>query len=219
MFFTIDPYYPSTFYNECLEALKNNKINYNEFISVKSPYNWFLNVDRYPIMLNYDIPTKQDNKFLVSKVIPLKEGERYLLQRRNDDTSTGILKYIENQPFTESRLSEYSVFFRFGSKEELIKITKEFPDKIWFLGKYFNNTINVALCNNIMIKNYLKPDQILLEKKPEHKNPGYFEADFNFKILKQKDFIKKYTETTFVQNGIIAKPKLNNQDFTKTNIY
>ena len=59
-----------------------------------------------------------------------------------------------------------------------------------------------------MIKNYIAEKNILLEKTKEHKLPGSFEADFNFKILKMKDSIKKYTETTFVQNGIITKPKI-----------
>lgn len=218
MLFTIDPYYDTRFYNESLEALKNNKVQFDELITIKTPYNWVLKTDQLPIMVNFDEVTNNDKRYLVTKVIALRENEEYLLQRRNDDTGEGILKYIENQPFAESRKSDYSVLFNFSNKEELIRISKEFPDKIWFLGKYYNNTYNVCLCNNKMIKNYLKPSQILLEKTLEHRLPGYFEADFNYKILKLKDRIKKFTETTFVQNGIIVSPKII-KDRSKTVIY
>lgn len=218
MLFTIDPYYNAQFYNECLEALKNNKIQFEELITIKTPYNWVLKTEQSPIMINFDETPQTDKKFLVTKVIALRENEEYLLQRRNDDTGTGISKYIENQPFAESRISDYSVFFTVSNKEELLKISKEFPVKIYFLGKYYNNLINVCLCNNVMIKNYLKPSQILLEKTQEHKLPGSFEADFNFRVLKMKDRIKKYTETTFVQKGVLTLPKII-KDRSKTVIY
>lgn len=208
MIFTIDPYYNSKFYNESLEALKNNKVTYSEYISIKAPYNWYLKTDKEPIMVNYDVINPSDRKFIVSKVIALRENEEYYLQRRNDDSGTGILKYIENIPFEESRKSDYSVLFSISNKEELIRITKEFPDKIWYLGKYFNNVYRVCMCNNKMIKNYITDKQILLEKTKEHKLPGSFEADFNFRVLKMKDSLKKYTDTTYAQNGAVIKPKI-----------
>lgn len=209
MFITTDPYYNTQFYNECLEALKNNKISFQQYICIKTPYNWFLDLPQEPIMVNYDNINATEKKLLVSKVIALRESEEYYLQRRNDDTQAGILKYIENEPMQESRKSDYSVFFNISNKEELTKISKQFPDKIWYLGKYFNNTLKVCLCNNSMIKNYLSASQILLEKTKEHTLPGSFEADFNFKVLKSKDFIKKYTETSYALNGIITRPKIS----------
>lgn len=218
MLFTIDPYYNTIFYNESLEALKNNKVQFEELITIKTPYNWVLKTDQLPIMINYDEVSNNDKRYLVTKVIALRENEEYLLQRRNDDTGEGISKYIENQPFAEARKSDYSVLFNISNKEELIRISKEFPDKIWYLGRYFNNVYNVCLCNNKMIKNYLKQSQILLEKQPEHKLPGSFEADFNFKVLKMKDRIKKFTETTFIQNGLITMPKIS-KDKTKTIVH
>lgn len=218
MLFTIDPYYNAQFYNECLEALKNNKVQFEELITIKTPYNWVLKTEQTPIMINFDEITNNDKRYLVTKVIALRENEEYLLQRRNDDTGEGILKYIENQPFAEARVSDYSVFFNISNKEELIRISKEFPVKIWYLGRYFNNVYNVCLCNNIMIKNYLKQSQILLEKTSEHKSPGSFEADFNFKVLKMKDRIKKFTETTFIEKGIITQPKIS-KDKSKTIIH
>lgn len=209
MFITTDPYYNLQFYNECLEALKNNKVQFTEFISIKTPYNWYLSLPREPIMINYDEIKNPEKKFIVSKVIALRENEEYFLQRRSDDNATGILKYIENEPFEESRKSDYSVFFNVSNKEELTKISREFPDKIWYLGKYFNNTLKVCMCNNKMIKNFINKSQILLEKSAEHKLPGSFEADFNYVVLKNKDFIKKYTETSYALNGLITRPKIS----------
>lgn len=215
MIFTIDPYYPVTFYNECLEALKNNNINYNELINIKSPYNWYIKTEKEPIMVNYDEISKNDKRFLVTKIVSVRDNEQYFTQRRDDSSSPGgILRYIENEPFKDARNSNTSLFFK-GTRDNLIKISKEFPGKIWYLGKYYNNTIRVFLCNNDIIKNYINKNDILLEKGTEHKLPGYFEADFNWKILKNKEYIIKHFETLYIQNGQVYYPKYYT-DTTKT---
>ena len=54
MFITIDPYYDIKFYNSAIEAMRNNGVEFSEFISVKSPYHWFLKLDQAPVMVNYD---------------------------------------------------------------------------------------------------------------------------------------------------------------------
>ena len=96
MIFTIDPYYNTKFYNESLEALKNNKVVFSEYISIKTPYNWYLKIEKEPIMVNYDIITPSDRKFIVTKVIALRENEEYYLQRRNI-LRIYHLKKVENQ--------------------------------------------------------------------------------------------------------------------------
>ena len=103
------------------------------------------------------------------------------------------------------------------NKDELLRISKEYPGKIYYLGKYYDNKFRVCLCNNKMIKNYIEPSQILLEKTPEMKEPGRFEADFNYLVLKLKDYIVKYTETIYAENGSIIRPK--SYDTTNTKIF
>lgn len=206
MFYTLDNYYGVKFYNDTREALKNNQIKFKEFIEIKSPYNWYIKLDDNlkPIMVNYD--EKQKYRFLVQKVQALRSNEEYLLQRREDDAGTNIKKYIFNDAFRDSE--EYGIFFHIKSKDELLKISKEFPGKIYYLGKYYDNKYRVCICNNIMIKNYINPGQILLEKTPEMKEPGKFEAEFNYRVLKLNDYIVKYTETIYAINGSLVRPKV-----------
>lgn len=215
MFYTLDNYYSVKFYNDTREALKNNQIKFKEFIEIKSPYKWYFKLDDNlkPIMVNYD--EKQKYRFLVQKVQAIRPNEEYLLQRREDDAGANIKKYIFNDAFRDSE--EYGIFFHIKSKDELLKISKEFPGKIYYLGKYYDNKFRVCLCNNIMIKNYINPSQILLEKTPEMKEPGRFEAEFNYKILKLNDYIVKYTETIYALNGSLVRPKVF--DTTNTKIF
>lgn len=206
MFYTLDNYYSVKFYNSTREALKNNQIQFKEFIEIKSPYQWFFKLadNLKPIMVNYD--EKEKYRFLVQKVQALRPNEEYLLQRREDDAGASIKKYIFNDAFRDAE--EYGILFNIKSKDELLSISKEFPGKIYYLGKYYDNKFKVCLCNNNMIKNYISPDQILLEKTPEMKEPGRFEAEFNYRVLKLKDYIIKYTETIYALNGSLVRPKV-----------
>ena len=215
MFYTLDNYYSVKFYNQVKEALKNNNIKFSEFINIKTPYNWYFKlVDTIkPIMVNYD--EIQKNRFLVRKVQTLRPNEEYLLQRREDDSGANIKKYIFNDAFRDAE--EYGILFHIKSKDELLKLSKDFPGKIYYLGKYYDNKFRVCLCNNNMIKNYIQPDQILLEKTPEMKEPGRFEAEFNYRVLKLNDYVVKYTETIYAQNGSLVRPKVF--DTTNTKIF
>jgi hypothetical protein len=214
MFYTLDSYYSVKFYNQAKEALKNNLIKFSEFIDIKTPYNWYFKLpeESKPIMINYDELTK--NRFLVRKVQALRPNEEYILQRRDDDSGSNIKIYIYNDAFRD--VENYGIFFHIKSKDELIKISKEYPGKIYYLGKYYGNKFRVCLCSDKMIKNYISPTQILLEKTPEMKEPGRFEADFNYRVLKLKDFIIKFTETIYAENGSIIRPKVFDSTNSKT---
>lgn len=215
MFYTIDNYYDVKFYNDTREALKNNEVKFKEFIDIKAPHNWYFKIDDNlkPIMVNYD--SKQNYRFLVQKVRAIRPNEEYLLQRRDDDTGANIKKYILNDAFRDSE--EYGLFFHIKSKDELVKLSRDFPGKIYYLGKYYDNKFRVCLCDNSMIKNYISPAQILLEKTPEMKEPGRFECEFNYRVLKLKDYIIKYTETIYALNGSIIRPKVF--DTTNTKVF
>ena len=202
-FYTIDEYYTPEFYNECKESLKNNNIDFKEFISIKPPYKWYFQIDQEPIMINYDKLTKSSERFLVNKIQALRPNEEYLLQRRNNAVGPkAILKYTENEPLKNARKSDFAIFFNATSKDQLLNITKELPGtKIYYFGRYYNNKFRVALCTNPMIKNYLNPDDILLEREKDFTELGRFESELNFKIFRQKDYLQKYTETTYFKDG------------------
>ncbi|MCK5537576.1 MAG: hypothetical protein KAI79_12170 [Bacteroidales bacterium] len=210
---TIDDYYSTEFYNESKESLKNNNIEFQEFISIKPPFSWYLDLPQKPIMVNYDEISNTEKRWLVTKVKPLRPNESYLLVRRNDDVGQkAILKYTENQPLKEARTSDYAVFFDATNKDQLLQITKDIPVKIYYFGKHYSNKYRVALCTNKMILNYIDPQQIMLEKKGgEFKEPGRFEAELNFKIFRGNDYLVKYTETMYFEDGKFKDVKIRDK--------
>jgi len=202
MLVTIDPFYPVDFFNECKESLKNNKVDFTTSISIKAPYNWYFDIDSAPIMVNYESISKSNTRWLVNIVNPLRPNEEYIFQRRSADVGKKALqKFIENEPLKEARLSEYSVFFSVKNRDEALKLSEEFPGKIWYMGKYYDNKYRVCLCTSPIIRNLLRDDQVLLEKTTEHDEIGRFEADFNWRVLRNRDALIKFTETPHIQGG------------------
>ena len=156
MFISLDDYYSIEFYNETKEALRNNGHIPKEFISIKTPFNWYFQVEDEPYMLNYDKLDKAQERFLINKTQAVRSNEEYQLIRRNDGKGQkAIRKYTENPPLKEANASEYAVFFTAKNKEQLEQITKELPVKIWYFGKYYSNKYKVAMCTNKMILNYI----------------------------------------------------------------
>ena len=203
---TLDDYYPTNFYNESLEALKNNNVGYQEFINIKD-YKWYIDLPNNPVMVNYDELPRSDSRWLVTKIKPLRPNEEYLFQRRLDDTGKkAMLKYVENKPMKEARLSDYAVFFNARNKEQLQKITKEFPGTIYYFGNYYSNKYKLCLCSNKMILNYIDKGQILLESTS--KEIGMFEAELNFKVFRGNDYLAKYTETPYFKDGNFKDVKI-----------
>lgn len=202
MFITIDPYYETRFYNECKEALRNNGVEFKEFISVKPPYDWYFQLDQKPIMVNYDEATDSEMRWMVNAVQPLRPNEAYLLLRRdNDNGPKALLKFVENEPMKIARTSDYAVFFTIRNREEAEKLTKDYPGKVWYFGKYYNNKYRVCLATNRTIRGFLDDKQILLERNKELSEPGRFEAELNFKVFRGNDMLVKFTETPFFEDG------------------
>jgi hypothetical protein len=202
MHITVDPYYDIQFYNECKEALKNNTVDFKEFINTKPPFHWYFQLDQKPLLVNFDKATNSEERWMVNAVKPLRPNEEYLFLRRDNDVGQkALLKYIENEPLKEMRKTGYGVFFTIKNREEAQEITKDFPGKIWFFGKYYANKFRVCFCSNKMIKNYLSNDQILLENDGEYKEVGRFESELNFKVFRGNDMLIKFTETPFFEDG------------------
>jgi len=219
MFITIDPYYDNQFYNECKEALKNNGIEYEVFINLKPPYDWYFKLEEKPVMVNYDEANADQIRFMVGTVKPLRPNEEYLLLRRNNDNgSKALLKFVENEALRTARTADYSCFFTVKNKEELERITKEYPGKVWYFGKYYKNRYRVCLGTHAAIKTFLDPAQILLENNKEYTEPGRFEAELNWKVFRGNDQLVKFTETAFFEKGIYHRPKIRGDLSSKFNI-
>jgi len=212
MLVTVDPYYNTQFYNECKEALKNNGVDFKEYINIKSPYNWYFEIDKAPVMVNYDKATDSESRWMVNTVKPLRENEAYLLLRReNDSGAKALLKFVENEPLKRARQSQYAVFFTVKNKEELITLTKDYPGRVWYMGKYYSNKFRVCLALHPTVENFLNPDQILLKNTGQFSEPGRFESELNWKVFRGNDRLIKFTETPYFEDGKFKKVKIQGE--------
>jgi hypothetical protein len=219
VYITIDPYYDTQFYNECKEALKNNGVEFKEFINIKAPYDWYFQLEETPVMVNYDKATDSESRWMVNTVMPLRANEEYLLLRRdNDNGAKALLKFVENEPLKEARKSDYAVFFTVKNREEIESITKDYPGRVWYMGKYYNNKYRICLATNKIINNFLTKDQILLEKNKDLSEPGRFESELNWKVFRGNDQLIKFTETPYFEDGKYKRPKIRGDYSSKFTI-
>jgi hypothetical protein len=195
--FTIDEYYNIPFYNEGLQAMRNNGVDYKEYISTKAPYNFYIESKEKPIMVNYDVLTNAMQKYIINKVEPATSSEEYLLSRRTQfEGIKGLKEYGMNKPMSMINKSDYACFFSVKNKTEMLELSESLGTLFYF-GKYYNN-IRVGLCYNKMIKNMIEPDRILVEKT---KNAIQMELDINFRIFRLNDRLRKFTETPYFKDG------------------
>ena len=219
MFITIDPYYDISFYNEAKEALKNNNVEFEQYINIKPPYDWYFKLDTKPLMVNYDQATDSESRWMVNTVLPLRANEEYLLLRReNDNGPKALLKFVENEPLKAARTSDYAVFFTIRNREEAEKLSKEYPGKIWYMGKYYNNKFRVCLATHRTIRGFLIDDQILLERNKELSEPGRFESELNWKVFRMNDMLVKFSETPYFEDGKFKPVKIRGDHSNKFKI-
>jgi len=209
-FISTDLYYDIDTYNDIIQALNNNKIKYKEYISTKVPFSWYINTDELPKFINYDLANSNQQRFLVSKINPLRANEEYLLKRRNTDGSSiqALNKFVYNDVF-KNVINKYALCFRYKSKEQLFELTRKIPSKIYLIGTYKNGW-KLGITYNKYVKAEITPDYIVQEKEAKEMNSfGEFEMMINYKGLKKKDKIEKYTETPYIYKGKYYPVKIN----------
>jgi len=200
MFITIDPYYDIKFYNETKEALRNNGVEFNEYISTKPPYHYYLETNADPSFINYDVVPESYSKFLVNIVKPLIPNEDYLYERRESYTNIKAIEYYAvNDALGAAQISGQGIFFN-GTKEEVLRISKDYPRKIYFMGRYFNRKYRLFFTDNLIIRNYLNEANILVQSK-KFKHITELEVQLNFNIFHEKDRLKKLVQTPYIQKG------------------
>ena len=206
MFISVDDYYDIDFYNDALMALEENGAQYSEHILFQNSSipKYCLNLPSAPLMVHYNSLLPEEEKYLVSKVIPIDANSSVELYRKHGDFGKGIRKEIYlNDAFLS--IENYAAFINISSKEEALKLSKDIPLKIWYLGKYFNK-YKVCLITSDYFIPVLKESQILLEKT-EKMSIVRFEQEFNFSVLHRKDRLIKYSKTPYFEGGIFYKPK------------
>lgn len=199
MFVCIDDFYSVDFYNSCIEALKNNRVPFKQFISSKPPYKFYFEVEDAPTFINYEESSKTYSKYLINIVIALKPNDDYIYFRRpNIVNKKALLHYGVNDALRAGIESGEGVFFT-ATKEEILKISKEYGRKIYYFGRYFNRKYKVFFTDSLMVKNFIRTEDVLAESGTG--DVTQMELDLNFKIFKLQDRLVKISETPYIQNG------------------
>lgn len=207
MFFSFDDFYDVNFYNDALFALEENGVQFSEHILFKDKNPKFcIELPREPMLIHYNTVPAEHEKYLVSKVIPIDANSSVTLYRKKVDYGKGIRKEMYlNDALSSIEVGKYAAFIDIKNQEEAIKLTKEIPLRIYFLGKYLNR-YKVCLITSDYFIPKLKPSQVLLELS-EKSSIIRFEQDFNFKILQRKDRLVKFSKTPYFENGVFFKPR------------
>lgn len=208
MFISIDSYYDPLFYNQCLSALESNGVSFNQAFYVKGKvFEYVINVPYEPLMINYDVISKVEERYIINHVIPLDINEIAIYQRRIQDSKTNIRKelYI-NDALKTINDTGYGVFINLKNSEQAMQLSKEIPIKLYYMGKYLNGRYKIFFSNSIYIESFLNSSDILL-KKSKNESIVQFEQSLNFNILERKDRLVKYSQTAYFENGNYFKPQ------------
>jgi len=205
MFLTIDPYYDVTFYNKCREALTNNAVSFKEYISVKAPYEFYFEVDNPPTFINYDVPAESYSRWFVNVVTALKPNDDYIYERRESYTNLkAVNHYAINDALRSASITGEGIFFS-STREEILNISKNYPRKIYYMGRYFKRKYRLFFTDNLIIMNFLRADQILVQSK-DFKLVSELEAELNWNVFHREDRLVKISETPYVLNGKYYPP-------------
>lgn len=200
MLITIDDYYDIEFYNETKEALRNNGVEFKEYIITKPPFNYYIEADVKPAFINYDEATSSQAKWMVNIVRALNPNDDYIYERRESYKNTkAIQHYALNDALQAGQNSGQGIFFT-ATKEEALRISRDYPRKMYFLGRYFNRKYKVFFTDNLIIKNLLNPEQILVESN-SFKSITELEVELNFNIFKLHDRLEKLSQSPYVYKG------------------
>jgi len=180
--------------------LKNNNVNFREYISTKAPYYFYFDVDKAPTFINYEVAPSAYTRHLISLVTPLRPNDEYILLRRDSFINKqAVDRYGVNDALSTGNISKEGVFFT-AHKEEILRISKEFPRKLFFMGRYYDKRYKIFFSDSLVIKNYLLPKQILVQSK-DVKDVTDLELELNYKVFMEKDRLEKLSQTPYVLNG------------------
>lgn len=206
MLVTIDNYYNVDFYNQCLTALKNNGVQFTEHLSITGAYNWYIDVPRLPIMLNYETCSKGEERYVISKVIALTSDSQYRYYRRLDSLHRFDTKYILNDVLADIKDKEAWVI-KVSSREHLLALSRlDVNSKIWYLGRYLDGRIKLAVITSSVLRMMCPRELILMEKKATDKIER-FESELNYRVLMGKERLVKYDTTPyFISSKFVVPP-------------
>jgi hypothetical protein len=204
MYITFDPYYNVTMYNSFVATAKKKGIPIKEYIEVRTPYNWYIQIEEkyLPVFLDYKVASKETENYLLEKLIPLFSNEAYTLTRKLSTLPQSFETFVSPDIFQKIPTASYAVCFRYKNKETLMRYSKELGLKIYLLGRH--RDWNLAFCFNKYIRNYVFTSDVLLEKNKasEFQKPCDFERMLNYKKLVKAKLNNKTMEYPYIDDGV-----------------
>lgn len=208
IYISFDAYYDIDMYNSFKTAARNNKVEFEEFLKVRPPFNRFLYIDdsELPGFLNYDVASASDIKFLVSTVKAVQPNEEYLLRRR-EGRDISYWNYILPKPLVGFQNKPYIMIFKAWDMSELNQWSKELgKTKIYKWGKAEIKSFKIYFCFNPYIKGLIPSTRILMEfgegtSNPMPSAPGDLEYLLNYKVLVKEKLMNKTFELEYHQDG------------------
>ncbi len=203
MLISIDGFYPVQFYNQCLEALKNNGVSFKEYISITGSNLWYIDVPTKPLMLNYVVCPSSEERYLITKVKALEPTYEYRYYRREDRFNP---IYTRNDAWS-STYDKEAWLVNISSSEWIRNLSRLDPtSKIWYLGRYWDNRYKMALVTSPVLRAVIPRENILLSKA-KSASPELFEAETNYRILRGHGKIEKFSSTPYFLNGVFKQPQ------------
>jgi len=212
-YITLDDYYTVDQYNEFLEAARNNKVEFKEYILIKPPFSRFIQIDSedLPKFINYEFASKTEMNFLISALIPVESNEYYLLQRR-DGMDKAYEKYTAPVPLRNMQSKKNVIVFKGTSDSELRDLSRESGLKFYKWGHA--RGVDILVCFSPYIKGFISETRILLDFGKESdsglkrgpKVPTYGKLEY---YLNTQFLIKTKLENKSSQLAYFDKGKYN----------
>lgn len=200
-YISFDNYYKQSEYNRFILSAYNNNVKYEEFISIRTPFAWWIKVDdeNLPKFLDYD--ETKDTKWLVSKIKARYPNEEVILKRRDNDPKQDIRKFIENDVLEKARTEKFVCVFYFQGNK-IRDYSVGFKDKIYILG--LKGAYRIGVCFNPYIQDIVEPSTIILiEKDGDYRNVGEIEQRINYVWKPNIKLTHKTLESSYYYNGDI----------------
>ena len=198
-YISFDNYYKQSDYNRFILSAFNNGINFREFISIKPPYNWWIEIDDKDIPKFLDYDETKDTRWFVSKIIPRYPNEEFLLRRKDNDPKTDIKRFIENDVLEMATREDFVCVFIFQGNK-IRDYSTQIDDKLYILGQKGNYKVGVSF--NPFIQNIINPADIILTiDDGDYRNSGEIEQRINYLWKPQLKLYNKTLESSYCYKG------------------
>lgn len=179
---TLDPWYTVEEYQAAVDALKYNRVNFNEYIDIRSKQ-WFIDIPSAP---THKYMTCTNDRYLVKTITVLDYNE--LAQYRRQP-GTDVERFLNNDcivDFSKSHSAAYAFTIKASDAQSLSK-----KCKVYWFGMYGNIGVGVSTCYPTMAHKVTSVPLII----------GNFDTVIRKELFGYKYYLKKYTHQPYFLDG------------------